>query len=499
MARGRDLKVSILSDVDKFALDEPADQLDTLAAAAKDAARDTDKATDELRRLALQGDDARRELERLNTEAKSNDLDRLGADAAGTATKVDNAFEKIAASSRSNLRAVDADADKARAGLDDFKSEAAGSGREAAASFSGGFDDVAGLVQETAANAFGGFGPMGAAAGIAAAAGVGIIVNKINEAKERIKELVTLFGDLGKDGASQADRVRGVIDELDPDKLNDIRDALSTTGLDARKFFDALASGDDAKIGAVRTQLEAMVPTFNLPWDDKANEARHLIDMLGDYSGAADQAKGNTELYNAVLGETPAAAEAAATAVDETAAAHDAYKNAVEGSLDEVNSSWADSVTSLKATLGDYQKALDEQTAAVRAHKTTLLEVQKEGDEDFTAWVAEQPATVAAAYAKGTAAQRASFYQSWKENVGAAASEGVVAGLDAGAPAVAQAAARVHTRAREALEARVYIPTGIGDPATAELLRVRAATQAWLDRHPNVVRIRAELDDIRIP
>jgi hypothetical protein len=498
--RGRDLKIGIVSDVDRFDLEQPADALERLGDAADSAATDVDKARDELRRLAAQGDDARRELERLDGAADSVDLDRIGNDARATATKVRGAFEDIASSARSNMRKTDDAVDNAGDGLKDFRNEAGQSGREAAASFGGGFDDVADLIQETAANAFGGFGPAGAAAGVAAAAGVGIIVNKINEAKERLKELVTLFTDLGRDNSGAGDRVRAVLEELDPDKLDDIRDALDRTGLPARKFFEALASGDAGRIASVRTQLEAMIPTINAPWDRKATEAQHLIHMLDDYGTAAQDAQSNTRLWNDVLGETPAQADAAASAVEDAAAAHDAFRDTVAGALEDVSDSWSESVDAVKGTLTDYQAALDEQTQATITHRANLLAVQKQGDDEFTAWVAEQPAAVAAAYAKGTATQRGAFYQAWKRNVGAALAQGVTDGLDAGAPAAAAAGGRVREAARAALESRsISIPTGIEDVPTAQLRAVRSATQAWLDAHPNVVRMRAEIADIRIP
>jgi ABC-type transporter Mla subunit MlaD len=496
--RGRDLKIGIVSDVDRFDLDAPADELEQLGSTAEDAGRSVDDAREELRRLAAQGEDAARELAQLDRAVDGVELDKLGTDAKDTARKVRGAFEDIAAGAKSNLKKTDDQLDRAGDGLRDFKDEAAGSGREAAASFGGGFDDITSLVQETAANAFGGFGPLGAAAGIAAAAGIGIITNKINEAKERMKELVQLFTDIGRD-AGAPDRIRAVLEELDPGKLDDIRDALDRTGLDARTFFDAISSGDAGKLADVRRQLEGMIPTINAPWDTKATEAQHLIHVLGDYGDASAEAQANTALWNDVLGETPAKADAVATSVDNAAAAHDEFKSSVEGSLEEVNGSWTDSVKSVKASLTDYQAALDEQTRAVTAHKNNLLAVQRQGDDEFTAWVAEQPATVAAAYAKGTAAQRQSFYASWKRNVGAAAAEGITDGLVAGSPAVETAARSVHAKAKAILEDRVYIPASVAEVSRAQLAEQRAAVQAWLDAHPNVVRIRAEIDSYRNP
>jgi hypothetical protein len=81
-------------------------------------------------------------------------------------------------------------------GLKEAGDEAASSGREAAASFSGGFEDVADFVQETLANALGGFGPMGAAAGVALAAILGTVLSGAQAAQDRLNEAREAAGDL---------------------------------------------------------------------------------------------------------------------------------------------------------------------------------------------------------------------------------------------------------------------------------------------------------------
>lgn len=77
----------------------------------------------------------------------------------------------------------------AEEGVQDFKQEAQQSAKETAASFSGSFDDIGGMAQEVAANAFGGFGPAGAAAGLAAAAGLGLVFAEMEAQKEQAEQL----------------------------------------------------------------------------------------------------------------------------------------------------------------------------------------------------------------------------------------------------------------------------------------------------------------------
>lgn len=154
--RGRDLKFSILSDISQFDTDKPARQLEDLSDSSTAAGR---------------------ALDRFEDTAKS------------VARRVGDAFQDISRGSRKTFREdLDDDLDKGKRGLDDFKEEAHQSGREAAASFGGGFDDIGDFIQETAANAFSGFGPIGAAAGIAAAAGIGIITKAFGDAKESAEE-----------------------------------------------------------------------------------------------------------------------------------------------------------------------------------------------------------------------------------------------------------------------------------------------------------------------
>lgn len=78
--------------------------------------------------------------------------------------------------------------DKASDGMEDFKSEANSTARETAASI-GSVEDALGAVQEVAANALGGFGPAGAAAGLAAAVGIGLVTAELDKQKERAQEV----------------------------------------------------------------------------------------------------------------------------------------------------------------------------------------------------------------------------------------------------------------------------------------------------------------------
>lgn len=177
------------ADVEK-SLDEVADSLDDLA---RDTKQNADQAADALER------------------------------------EFSDAFDKVKKETRDTGRRMGDDLKdgtrKAGEGFDDLKDEANESAREAAASFTGEFDDLADYLQEVLAQALSGFGPMGAAAGIAAAAGIGILVGhlqdsaeKAEEAKQRVLDLADALSEVKGDPAALrwADILK--------DKLNEIVD-----------------------------------------------------------------------------------------------------------------------------------------------------------------------------------------------------------------------------------------------------------------------------------
>lgn len=124
-----------------------------------------------------------------------------GKDADKLDDKVSDAFRSIGQSAKKGGDdvgdAMKHGTDKANEGLGEMKDEAAGTAREAAASFSS-LEDGADVLQETLANAFAGFGPAGMAAGILAAAGVGLIISQLTSNAEQITENKTRMLDLAQ-------------------------------------------------------------------------------------------------------------------------------------------------------------------------------------------------------------------------------------------------------------------------------------------------------------
>jgi hypothetical protein len=146
-------------------------------------------------------------------------------DAEDAAKKIDRdltkALEEVEDQSKTSGKAVGKHikdgTDKAGEGFDELKDESKSTAKEAAASF-GSIEDAADALQEVAANAFAGFGPAGMAAGLVAAAGIGLAISalqdnadKINENKEKMLGLAQTIRENG--GAlRQSDMIQAMDD-----------------------------------------------------------------------------------------------------------------------------------------------------------------------------------------------------------------------------------------------------------------------------------------------
>ena len=171
------IKIDFISDVSKFiggtkdiegALDKVSDSLDDVA---KDADKAGKKIGDELSDGAKDAQDAGEKMERKFRDA----FDETKKDAKTTGDKVGDDVKR--------------GFKRAEGAADEFKDEAKSTSREAAASFTGDFEDVSDAIQETLANALSGFGPAGAVAGMAAAAGIGILVSVLQSSADKAAEV----------------------------------------------------------------------------------------------------------------------------------------------------------------------------------------------------------------------------------------------------------------------------------------------------------------------
>lgn len=125
-------------------------------------------------------DDAQDATERLQKETKD------------TARTIDQEYRD---SYRSMKRSSDTGIDGAKEGMRDFKREANSTAKESAASFDGSAESVVDSFQEIAANAFEGFGPAGAAAGVAAAVGIGLVGAAFQQSAKDAEKMADLTVD----------------------------------------------------------------------------------------------------------------------------------------------------------------------------------------------------------------------------------------------------------------------------------------------------------------
>lgn len=130
---------------------------------------------------------------------KTQDVEDALSDVSSSLDEVGNDSDKLEAKFTENFRAVKKAAEtagdtvgtsvkrgttKATEGVEEFKNAARGKAKEAAASFQGSFDNVASFIQGSLAESLMGFGPAATAAGLAAAAGIGILVTQLQKAAE---------------------------------------------------------------------------------------------------------------------------------------------------------------------------------------------------------------------------------------------------------------------------------------------------------------------------
>jgi hypothetical protein len=190
--------------------------------------------------------------------------ERLKHETEETAEAIEQDFKQSYASVR---RSSDDGMDGAKAGLKDFKQEAASTAKESAASFRGGADDIKGAIQEVAANAFAGFGPAGLAAGIATAAGIGIIGEVFDSNGEKAEEMSEAAGDAFEEMIEAGGRFlsaevenQKIRDTLkDPAKYKDILAITEITGIAEAEVTRAIALNGTERQKALE-KLKEMKP-----------------------------------------------------------------------------------------------------------------------------------------------------------------------------------------------------------------------------------------------
>lgn len=466
----RDLTFAIVTDEDQFTTRRAADELDNLGRAADDTGRS-------LADLEQDAGQAGRELDDLG-----DDLGSLGDDARDTGRAVDDAMDKIATSTDASMRKVDADLDRGKRGLDDFKSEARQSATESAASFTGSFEDITDLVQETAAQAFAGFGALAAGAGIAAAAGLGVLVQRLLAIRERIGEIRSALTDLDIDGALTPDeRTKTILDDiLNNEDLRGFKDDIEAIGGNWDDFIDAVRRGPEALREFNTTINDGLIN----PLDQLAQA--DAIEYIAGVADAMEDSESSAAIYKAALEGAGLASEELSRQLEAAADDLDGFSDPVDtytSLLAEKDAAEKESGESTRVTVDEYIDALAEQVAAQEEWAGNLKTLASRGvEEGVLAELRRMGPEGAPLVAELTTASDAELDKlaSLFARQGRAAAEGTAREIADSKPKVTAAAEELRAGADNVLSRRMNIPVGLTSPSADQLWRVRRQIEAGL-------------------
>lgn len=358
-----------------------------------DLVADASKAIKEAGNLGEALDDVADNLEDVGRAGKTID-DKVTDAFRGMAAEAKESGKKIGSSVKDGT-------DKAGEGLDELKNESAGTAREAAASFAS-IEDAAGALQEVAANAFVGFGPAGMAAGVVAAAGIGLAISaltdhadKVNENKEKMLGLAQTIRDNGgalREGdyiAAMEDYGYAIQDTKEWfeilqkdavsgfDKIRDIADktALSTQDVFKGGFGDADQARETLKdvredLDKLREKKDAVYQTTGSILDPVDSEALRSLEEAEGLIQDNIRAQEDAELVErtrkrAIEGTTEALKEDIETLSEHS----DAVRGAQSSELD-----YLDGVEDLTAKLKDNGATLDMNTSKGRDNRRAVLD-----------------------------------------------------------------------------------------------------------------------------
>jgi ABC-type transporter Mla subunit MlaD len=172
--------------------------------------------------------------------------------------KVERSFRDLADSARKESKSAGDDigrnvkrgADDATEGVKEIGRESASTAKESAASFDGSAASIGDAFQEIAANAFAGFGPAGLLAGVAAAAGIGVVFSAMEAGKEETEEFREAVGELTSELIEAGDSGAPSLDYI-VDKLKELATA-SEDGADSLKSISDEAKGTGSRSGLRR-------------------------------------------------------------------------------------------------------------------------------------------------------------------------------------------------------------------------------------------------------
>jgi hypothetical protein len=377
--------IDFIADVSKFikGTDNVGEALEAISDDLTDVAKTSDKALDSV----------------------GKDLEGVTKDAQDMDKKTEQAFKNMGENARETGkdtgRYIKDGTDKGKDGFNDLKEESASTAKEAAASFSS-IEDAASSLQEIAANAFVGFGSAGMAAGLVAAAGIGLAISaltdnadKINENKEKMMDLAQTIKDNG--GAlGEADYIQQMEDYgyaiQDTKEWFEIFQADAISGFEKLKKITQDTSistedlfkgmfGDKDEAVATLEEVQKQLTTLREKKDAVMNLTGSMLDTVdADALKSLEEAeKGIKDNITAQEGAIAAertrkdAIKGTTQALKEDIEAIEKHTDAVKGSISS-ELSYLDSVDDLNAKLTENGAQLDKNTSTGRENIRAVLD-----------------------------------------------------------------------------------------------------------------------------
>jgi hypothetical protein len=415
MARrdGRDITLTLATDLDRFEVEPAARGMEDLA----DAAQDTGRALRDI------DDDA---------DAAARALRDVG-DGADTAAR---------------------DTDQA---MGEIKDSGKGAAAELGGSFTGSFEDIGGALQGFVAEAGMAMGPAGMAGMMAGAALIGAAMAGMAEETERasaqVQGLFDAFKEIGSIGHIDTTRLVDFLEGLDQAQLARMADDADKLGLsvqtmakawagdaaamkdviDARNaYYDQqgrLREGNDWATQKIGKNSDALISSSQA----LSSETNKLQGSWADAAGAADA------LAAATGGITPQMLElndalkdtygTIADASDDVEQASQSSANSVIASAQaqadataDISDSWADYAQNSQAAASEIIAAQEAQLKELETFQQNTKVVLMNGGEDLVAWANTQtdPAAAMAAAAKFTPDDAATIAANYRTTIEAA-------------------------------------------------------------------------------
>lgn len=330
----------------------------------------------------------------------ADSLDDVTREGDRASDKIEDSFRDIARASKDTGRDIgrnmDDGFDRAKAGAGEFKDEANSTAREAAASFDGSADSIVDAFQEVTANAFGGFGPAGAVAGLAAAAGIGLVTQAFQDAEDKRQELEERADDLASayieagsnvlDAISVASRTADVMGNTEEKKK--VQEYADAIGIDlatavrayvgdanAMAAVNALAGDAQAELNDLHEKSNAQQTNLTQTEKNRIAELNNLLAKTGELQGVTAGANETFQTQQQVLYDLINEAEGATKEVDELG---NALYTLPDGTQIMVDAETGQATTDVSDFKDDVDGIPEEVTTTVHARTSGVSAVERE-------------------------------------------------------------------------------------------------------------------------